>query len=112
MTKDGGWGELSFGELADKVARAAGGLRSLGVGPGDRVVIMMRNIPEFHWVDLAAVFLGATPISIYNSSSAEQVAYLAGHAKAKLAVLEDDGFLERVQKVRDQLPTLDTIVML
>ena len=64
MTEDGGWGELSFGELADKVARAAGGLRSLGVGPGDRVVIMMRNIPEFHWVDLAAVFLGATPISI------------------------------------------------
>jgi long-chain acyl-CoA synthetase len=106
------WGEMTFSELADRVARAAAGLRGLGVGPGDRVVIMMRNIPEFHWVDLAAVFLGATPISIYNSSSPEQVAYLAGHAKAKVAVLEDDGYLERFEKVRDQLPTLETIVML
>ncbi len=41
--------------------RPAAGLRSMGVGPGDRVVLMMRNIPEFHWVDLAVAFLGATP---------------------------------------------------
>ena len=64
-----GWGEMTFGELADQVARAAAGLRSIGVGPGDRVVIMMRNIPEFHVADLAAVFCGATPVSIYNSSA-------------------------------------------
>jgi long-chain acyl-CoA synthetase len=107
-----GWGEMTFGELADAVARAAAGLRSIGVGPGDRVVIMMRNIPEFHVVDLAVVFCGATPISIYNSSSPEQVAYLAGHAGAEVAIVEDDGFLERFEKVRDQIPSLRQIVRL
>ncbi len=112
MTDDGGWGELTFAELADRVARAASALRDLGIGPGDRVVLMMRNIPDFHWIDIAVTFLGATPISIYNSSSPEQVAYLAGHAEAKLAVLEDDGYYERFKKVRDQLPALETIVML
>ena len=67
---EGDWFQLSFAEFAERVATAAAGLRALGVGHGDRIVIMMRNIPEFHIVDLAATFLGATPISIYNSSSA------------------------------------------
>jgi len=112
MEGEGAWGEVTFAEVADRVARVASGLRSLGVGRGDRVVIMMRNIPEFHWTDIGAIFAGATPISIYNSSSPDQIAYLAGHAGAKVAILEDDGFLDRFEAVRDQLPALEHIVML
>jgi long-chain acyl-CoA synthetase len=112
MDDAGEWQSLSFEAMADKVARASAGLASLGVGPGDRVVLMMRNIPEFHWLDLAVLFLRATPVSIYNSSSADQVAYLAGHCDAKVAVVEDQGFLARFTEVQDQLPTLDDIVVL
>ena len=72
--------------------------------PGDRVVLMMRNIPEFHWLDLAVLFLGATPVSIYNSSSPDQVAYLAGHCGAKVAIVENEGFLTKFLEVRDELP--------
>jgi long-subunit acyl-CoA synthetase (AMP-forming) len=112
-SKDGdSWVEITFADLADRVARTASGLRALGVGSGDRVVMMMRNIPEFHVVDLAAVFCGATAISIYNSSSAEQVAYLAGHSSARLAVVEDMGFAERFATVRDQLPALEHVIVL
>ena len=106
------WLQLTFAEYADRVAIAAAGLRALGVGPGDRVVIMMRNMPEFHIVDMAAVFLGATPISIYNSSSADQIAYLVGDCEAKVAVLEHQGFLDRFQSARDRLPALESIVTL
>ena len=80
---------LTFAEYADQAARAAAGLRALGVGPGDRVVMLMGNRPEFHVADVAALLLGATPISIYNSSSPEQIAYLAGHAEASVAIVED-----------------------
>jgi long-subunit acyl-CoA synthetase (AMP-forming) len=109
---DGSWVEKTFAQYADGVAAAAAGLRAAGVEPGDRVVLMMRNIVDFHIVDLAAVFCGATPISIYNSSSPEQVAYLAGHCEAKVAVVEDDGFHERFLKVREELPALGEIVNL
>jgi long-chain acyl-CoA synthetase len=112
MSPDDEWESLTFDQLADKVARAATGLRELGVGPGDRVVLMMRNIPEFHWLDLAALFLGATPVSIYNSSAPEQVAYLAGHCAAKVAIVENEGFLGNFLAVRDQLPSLEKIVVL
>jgi len=112
-SKDGdGWVELTYAGMADRVARTAAGLRALGVGPGDRVVLMMRNIPEFHVIDLATVFCGATPVSIYNSSSPEQVAYLAGHCGATVAVVEDLGFAERFLAVRDELDAIGPIVVL
>jgi long-chain acyl-CoA synthetase len=103
------WRSWTFAEYANRVARATAGFRALGLGPGDRVVLMMRNIPEFHVLDLAAVFCGATSISIYNSSSAEQVAYLAGHSGARIGVVEDQGFLDRFASVRHQLPALEQL---
>ena len=106
------WRSWTYGEYADRVSRAAAGLAALGVGPGDRVLLMMRNIPEFHVIDMAVAFLGATSISVYNSSPPDQVAYLAGHCKAKVAVVEDAEFLDRFLVVRDQLPQLDRLVLL
>lgn len=100
------WHELTYADYAERVARVAAGLRSKGVQAGDRIVLMMRNIPEFHVIDVAAYFCGATPVSIYNSSAPEQIEYLVNHCEAVVAIVEDAGFLERFTKVRDQLTTL------
>ena len=107
---DDSYVEWTYADHADHVAGAAAYLQGLGVGAGDRVVLMMRNLPDFHFIDLGIAALGATAISIYNSSSPEQVAYLAGHCHAKVALVEDDGFEERFLKVREELPDLETIV--
>ena len=112
MNEDGSWGEWTYGDYAERAAQVAAGLRALGVARGDHVVLMMRNIPEFHVVDMAAYMIGATPISIYNSSSPEQVEYLVNHSEAVFAIVEDMGFLERFLKVRDQLTNLRGIVVL
>ncbi len=103
------WREMTFNQYRENVARAAAGLRELGVGRGDRVVLMLRNCPEFHVLDTAALFLGATPVSIYNSSSSEQIEYLAGHCDAVVGVVEDDGFLARFNPVRAALTELRTL---
>src|SRR3954468_9218721 len=50
-TPDGGWGEWTWRDYAERAARAAGGLAALGVRPGERVVLMLRNRPEFHVID-------------------------------------------------------------
>src|SRR3954452_23993603 len=83
-------------EYADRAARFAGGLKALGVGRGDRVVVMLRNRLEFHVADLGALLVGATPISIYNSSSPEQIGDLATHCRAVAAITEEGDFLDRV----------------
>jgi long-chain acyl-CoA synthetase len=107
-----GWAETTFAQYAEDACRVAAGLQQLGIGRGDRVVLMMRNRPEFFVADMGALLVGATPISIYNSSAPEQVQYLAGHCEAKAAILEDVGFLERFLKVRSELPDLEHVVLL
>jgi long-chain acyl-CoA synthetase len=107
-----GWAELVFAGYAREVARTMVGLQRLGVRRGDRVALMMRNIPQFHVADMAVLFCGATPISIYNSSSPEQIRYLLGHSEAKVAIVQDEGFLERLLEARADLPTLQAIVVI
>src|SRR3954462_2908862 len=83
-------------DYADRAARFAGGLAALGVKRGDRVVIMLRNRLEFHVADLGALLLGATPISIYNSPSPDQVSYLVSYCKGAVAVTEAGDFADRM----------------
>jgi long-chain acyl-CoA synthetase len=108
----GEWESWSLAEMAELVARLTTGLRGLGVGPGDTVVLMIRNRAEFHPLDVATMFCGATPVSIYNSSAPDQIEYLVNDCSAKVAVVEDPGFLERFLKVREQLPKLESFVIL
>ena len=109
---DGTWASWTLQELADVTARLSTGLRDLGVGKGDTVVMMLRNRPEFHALDLAVLFLGATPVSVYNSSAADQIDYLVNDCKAKVAIVDDAGLLTRWAKVRSALPTIEHIVLL
>src|SRR4029077_19317618 len=87
---------ITFAEYAERVRRITAGLHALGVGPGDTVGFMLTNRPEFHLLDTAAMHLGATPFSIYNTSSPEQIAYLLGDAANRVFVVEA-AFLDRAR---------------
>lgn len=102
---------LTFEEYADRAARAAAGLRELGVERGGRVVLMLRNRPEFHVADLGVLLAGATPISIYNSSSPEQIGRLVGRCRGEVAVVEAGDIAQRLWAVRDDLPDLRHVVV-
>jgi long-subunit acyl-CoA synthetase (AMP-forming) len=95
----GGGVSITWEEYRERVARIAAGLAALGVGRGDTVGIMMVNRPEFHLVDTAAFHLGATPFSIYNTSSPDQIGYLFAHA-ANRVVFCEAAFVERLQAAR------------
>src|SRR5947207_2509798 len=92
--------ELSYAQLRDEVERVARGLHRLGVRRGDTVGLMMVNRPEFHVVDLAAIHLGATPFSVYNTSSPEQIEYLFSDAGNRLVIVER-AFAERIPEGPD-----------
>src|SRR6266545_917749 len=62
--------------------------------------------------DLPAVHLGATPVSLYNTLAPEQIAYVAEHCQAKVAVVEGREFMERWEKVKTELPSLRHVVLL
>jgi long-subunit acyl-CoA synthetase (AMP-forming) len=101
---------LTFTELKERVDAFAGGLSSLGVKRGDTVALMFNNQPEFHVADLAAVTLGATPFSIYATSSPEQIAYVVSDAGARVAVI-DASFTKQFLAARDDIDGLEHIIV-
>jgi long-chain acyl-CoA synthetase len=101
---------LTWGRLRDRVDALAGGLASLGVRRGDTVALMLSNRPEFAIADLAAMTLGATPFSIYQTFSPPQIAYVVGDAAARVAIVEE-AFLDVFQAARAELPALETVIV-
>ena len=84
---------LTWAELGARADAMAGGLARLGVARGDTVALMLSNRPEFSVADLAVMTLGATPFSIYQQFTPDQIAYIVGDAGAKVAIVEA-AFLE------------------
>ena len=79
---------LTWAQLRDRADALSAKLARLGVARGDTVALMLGNSPAFHVADLAAMTLGATPFSIYLTSSPEQVAYVIRDAGARVAIVE------------------------
>ncbi|HEX4670702.1 MAG TPA: AMP-binding protein, partial [Solirubrobacteraceae bacterium] len=79
---------ITWAEYSERVRRLAGAFSALGLGHGHTVGFMLTNRPEFHLLDTAAMHLGATPFSIYNTSSPEQIAYLLADARNRVMIVE------------------------
>jgi len=102
---------ITWGELRERVDALAGGLAKLGVGRGDTVALMLSNRPEFHLCDLAVMMLGATPFSIYNTYSPEQIRYLLGDAEAKVLICEQQ-YLPQVLEAREGVTGLEHLIVI
>ncbi len=103
--------EASWADYAEAVRKRAAGLAKLGVTRGDTVGFMLVNRPALHLTDCAAMHLGATCFSVYNTSSPEQVEYLVRDAENRVIVTEQ-AFLETVLAARDAVDTLEHVVVI
>jgi long-chain acyl-CoA synthetase len=101
---------ITWGELRERVDALAGGLAELGLGRGQTIALMLSNRPEFHICDLAGMMLGATPFSIYNTYTPEQIQYLVSDADAKILICEQQ-YLPQVLQARADLPQLAHVIV-
>ena len=110
--KDGGaWKDITWAQYGDHVTKAAKGLLALGFGHGDKTAILSGNRPAWHIADVAAMTLGGATAAIYTSNSPEQVQYIIEHSEAKVAFVDTTEQLEKILKVRGELPNLQKVVV-
>ncbi|HZC28815.1 MAG TPA: acetoacetate--CoA ligase [Gaiellaceae bacterium] len=110
--------QLTFGDLREQVARARAGLERLGVGPGDRVVAYLPNIPETLVAFLATASLGAIWATCAPEFGARAVIDRFGIVEPKvLLAIAGYGYgakqVDRraeVAAIRAELPTLEHVV--
>jgi long-chain acyl-CoA synthetase len=80
----------AWSEVKSRAARVAGGLADLGVGPGDRVAVVLRNEIEFVEVTVATGLLGAVPVPVNWHWKAEEIGYLLADSGARVVVAHTD----------------------
>jgi len=107
--RDGQWRDVTWREFGDQVAGVAKGLVAAGVGPGDRVALQARTRYEWTVCDFAIWTAGAVTVPVYETSSADQVAWILSDSGAKAAVVERTDHAETMESVREQAPDLGPI---
>ena len=100
----------SWGEYAARVQTIAAGLAAGGVSRGDTVALMLANRPEFHFADSAAMHLGATPFSVYNTYTEEQLAHLLQDAASRVVITEQ-AHVDKILAVRDAVESVQQVVV-
>jgi long-chain acyl-CoA synthetase len=107
----GEWKDITWRDYGDSVRRAATGLSSLGFHSGDKMSLLSSNRPEWHFADIACLSLGGATAPVYTTNSPEQVAYIVGHSDSKVACVENPDQLEKILKMRSELPDLQKIIV-
>ena len=102
----GAWTDISSAQFRDQVVTLAKGLVAAGIGPGDRIGLISRTRYEWTLTDYAIWFAGAVTVPIYETSSAEQVAWILSDSGAAGVVVETERHRATVTGVRDRLPDL------
>ncbi|WP_182380034.1 long-chain fatty acid--CoA ligase [Nocardioides sp. WS12] len=107
-----GWRTVTWADLREQALDVAGALLAAGVEPGDRVALMASNRIEHVVADLGAVHAAAVSMSVYNTLSAEQVAFVAGHAEPAVVVLENADHLARWQRALAETAAIRRVVLI
>lgn len=115
--KEGGqWKTYSTQQVRELVNRISAGLLKLGVASGDmsveqrdKIAVISKNRPEWIMLDLAVQQIGAVLTPVYPTISVSELQFVLQDAAVKYVFVNDKELFEKVNSLKDSLPTLQGI---
>lgn len=107
--ENGEWKRYSIKEYADTTNIISYALIKLGIQKDDKVAIISSNRPEWNILDMAIQQVGAVTVPIYPTISKEDYRIVINNSEAKLVVLEGLCVLNKIEEIRDEIPSLKMI---
>ena len=104
-----GGSNRTWAELAHRVRRTAAALRASGLAPGDRIAVLDLNHPSCLELTLACAQIGTANAVVNFRLAPPEIAYVINDAKARLLFVGPE-FAGAVEKLRDQLPTVERVI--
>lgn len=96
--------EVTYGEFFEKVSQLAGGLKSLGLTAGDKVIILSENRLEWALVDYACQLSGLVSVPIYPTLLPEHIEYIINNSDARIVFVSNSYQEEKVSIIQQKLP--------
>lgn len=106
----GAWRSLHWGDFALQTASVAAFLRACGIGPGDRVLLVSENRPEFPIADTAIMAIGAITVPTYTTNLPGDHAHILRDSGARAAVVSTRKLAERVLEGAALADGLDLLI--
>ncbi len=102
----------SWGSLAEKVEAASCALEQLGLRPQEMIAVFAHNCPRILVTDFACYRNRAVPVSIYATSSPEQVKYIINDSKARFIFVGSPEHYKTARSIASECPTLEAIILM
>jgi long-chain acyl-CoA synthetase len=104
------WQPLTWKDYYLSVKSLALGLLSLGFEPGDKVLIIGDNAPQWYYAELAAQANHGVSVGVYSDLTPREIKYIAENSEARFAVVEDQEQVDKFLEIKSELPLLKKII--
>ena len=110
VKKDGPFEPLSTAEFGRTIEHLSLGLGELGLGTGDKMIILSENRPEWTMTDFACLCRGGITVPVYTTLSPHQVEYIINDSDAKVVIVSDDAQWAKIADVKADLPRVQHFI--
>jgi long-chain acyl-CoA synthetase len=112
-SKQGGaWRPLTWRETRERVTRLARGLRALGLAPGDRVMLVAENRPEWVIADLAILAASGITVPAYTTNTVEDHTHILANSGARFAIVSTAALAQRLLPAVDRVQSVAAVVVM
>jgi len=106
----GVWQPLTWKDYFLNVKHLALGLLSLGFQPGEKILVIGDNAPQWYYAGLAAQAIHGVSVGVFSDSLPSEIEYIAENSEATFAVVEDQEQVDKLLEIREALPLLKKVV--
>jgi long-chain acyl-CoA synthetase len=104
------WLPVTWQQYLENVKQITLGLVSLGMLPGDKVIMIGDNRPEALWTEMAAMCGGGVGVWLFQDCLMDEVKYIVDHSDSKFYVAEGQEEVDKALAIKDQCPKLQKII--
>lgn len=105
----GVWKLYSTEQALDEINRVALGLITLGAQPGDKIATISNNRPEWNFMDLGMLQVGAIHVPLYPTITDQDYRYILEHAHVKWVVVSDEALYRRIAPIAAEFPAIQGV---
>ena len=104
------WQPYTWKDYYLNVKYLALGLLSLGFEPGDKLLVIGDNAPQWYYAELATQANHGLSVGLYSDLTLGEITYIAENSEARFAVVEDQEQVDKVMQIKSELPLLKKII--
>ncbi len=101
---------ITYRELNEQANKSANALAGLGITKGDRVAMMLPNIPEFIYCFFGIQKLGAVAVPFNSMYKGREITYILNDCGAR-AIITLSNFANLINEIREDVPSLEHVVL-